>query len=351
MARLRRRTGLLIGLAALLGFCATALAQDAAPLVPQSAVAADGTITFGLRRVPPPAYASPEAKAAFAKLWQTRLEAYRSRPVDPAKAAAAALANLDAGIKADKGTALSMFAVDVQETTLGGVPVSIYTPRALPAKNRGRIALEFEIDSEGVMVADYAKIPVISVHYHLRPAKQAVEDIVAVYREILKTHKARQVAFFGTSGGCTFAVNTTLYLKELKLPYPAALGLMTCSGGSQPGDARVTNNGLDPLLSTAVTGQQPRVGAIPPDETTRPGSTALGSPIPSDFPPSFLLSGTRDMCLSQTVLLHRKLRHAGVEADLNVFEGMWHAFHGDPKLPESHDALQNFAEFLGKHLG
>jgi acetyl esterase/lipase len=126
---------------------------------------------------------------------------------------------------------------------------------------------------------------------------------------------------------------------------------MTCSGGSNPGDTRVTNNGLDPLLSTAVTGQPPRVGAIPPPETVRPGSTALGSPIPSDFPPSFLLSGTRDMCLSQTVLLHRKLRRAGVPAELNVFEGMWHAFHGDPQLPESHEALRAFAAFLAERLG
>ncbi len=327
-----------------------AVAQPAGPIVPLSAVAADGTINLGPRQVPPPAYSSPEAKAAYAELWRSRLDAYKNRPADPAKAAATSLAALDAGIKADKAAALAMFPVDVTETTMGGVPVSIYTPRDLPAKNRNKVALEFEIDSEGVMVANYAKIPVISVHYHLRPAKQGSQDIVAVYREVLKSHKPRQVAFFGTSGGCTFAVNTTLWLKDLKLPYPAALGLMTCSGGSQPGDARVINNGLDPMLSTAVTGQQPRLGPPPPDEMTRPGTTALGSPIPSDFPPSYLLTGTRDMCLSQTVLLHRKLRHAGVEADLNVFEGMWHAFHGDPKLPEAHDALQGFAAFLGEHL-
>jgi hypothetical protein len=325
-------------------------AQTAPPLVPQSSVAADGAITFGPRTIPPPAYASPEAKAAYARLWETRLEAYKNRPSDPGKAAAASLAALGAGIKADKAAALAMFPLDVQETTMGGVPVSIYTPRDLPAKNRGRVALEFEIDSEGVMVASYAKIPVISVHYRLRPAKAGAEDIVAVYREVLKTHKPRSVAFFGTSGGCTFAVNVTLWLKDLKLPMPGAEGLMTCSGGSQPGDARVTNNGLDPMLSTAVTGQPPRVGPIPPDETARPGSTALGSPIPADFPPSYVLTGTRDMCLSQSVLLHRKLRHAGVEADLNVFEGMWHAFHGDPRLPESHDALTGFAAFLDKHL-
>jgi acetyl esterase/lipase len=57
-------------------------------------------------------------------------------------------------------------------------------------------------------------------------------------------------------------------------------------------------------------------------EPGEPPATALDGEIPKGYPPAFLLSGTRDMCLSQTVLLHRKLRNAGVEADLNVFEGM-----------------------------
>jgi hypothetical protein len=176
------------------------------------AVAADGTITFGPRSIPPPAYASPDAKAAYARLWRERLAAYAALPADPRRRAAAALAGLAAGIRADKARALAMFPVDVKETTIAGVPVSIYTPRGTPASDRGRIALEFEIDSEAVMVAAYAKIPVISVHYRFRPARAASEDIVAVYREVLKTHSPRKVAFFGTSGGCTIAVNTTLWL-------------------------------------------------------------------------------------------------------------------------------------------
>jgi hypothetical protein len=337
-----------LGIAAWLAATASgALAQTAPPLVPDVSVAPDGTLTLGPRTLPPPSYASPEAKEDYAALFRRRIEALKARQ---AAGGGAGLGDIEAGIKADKAAALAAFPVTVEETKIGGIPVSIYTPKTLPARNKNRVALEFEIDSEGVMVADYAQMKVISVHYRLRPAKAANEDIVAVYRKVLKQYQPRHIAFFGTSGGCTIAVNTTLWLKDLKLPYPGALGLMTCSGGSQPGDARVTNNGLDPLLSTAETGIPARVGAIPPDETTRPGATALGSPIPADFPPSFLLSGTRDMCLSQTVLLHRKIRHAGVEADLNVFEGMWHAFHGDPRLPEAHDALQGFAAFLAKHL-
>ena len=57
------------------------------------------------------------------------------------------------------------------------------------------------------------------------------------------------------------------------------------------------------------------------------------------------------MCLSETVLLHRRLRNAGVEADLNVFEGMWHGFDDDTETPESHEALADLSRFLMAHLG
>ncbi len=50
------------------------------------------------------------------------------------------------------------------------------------------------------------------------------------------------------------------------------------------------------------------------------------------------------------MLLHRKLRNAGVEADLNVFEGMWHFFWENPDLPESHEAMAALASFFNHHL-
>ena len=64
------------------------------------------------------------------------------------------------------------------------------------------------------------------------------KDIVAVYRELLKMYKPRHIGMFGASGGCTLAQTTILWLPEKKLPLPGAVGLGTCSGGSNPGDAR-----------------------------------------------------------------------------------------------------------------
>ena len=208
------------------------------------------------------------------------------------------------------------------------------------------------MDAEAIAVANLGQLKVIKVNYRGGgPSIPGNEDIVAVYRELLKTHKPRSIGMFGASGGCTLAQTTILWLPEQKLPLPGAAGLGTCSGGSNPGDARYTMNGLDAGLSSAFSGQPPFGGRnSTPRKPGEPPATALDGDIPKGYPPAFLLSGTRDMCLSQTVLLHRKLRNAGVEADLNVFEGMWHFFWEDASLPESREAMTALAAFFNRHL-
>ena len=78
------------------------------------------------------------------------------------------------------------------------------------------------------------------------------------------------------------------------------------------------------------------------------------SPIHGDFkgfPPSYLITGTRDLLLSDTIRAHRKLRRAGVEADLHVYESQ---SHGDyialRNAPESHAHSSELNAFLLKHL-
>ena len=80
----------------------------------------------------------------------------------------------------------------------------------------------------------------------------------------------------------------------------------------------------------------------------------LISPVYGDFdefPPTYLISGTRDMLLSDTVRVHRKLRAAGVEADLNVYEGMSHAgYMIVANSPESEQVYAELGDFLLEHL-
>jgi epsilon-lactone hydrolase len=78
------------------------------------------------------------------------------------------------------------------------------------------------------------------------------------------------------------------------------------------------------------------------------------SPVYGDmhgFPPTILTTGTRDLLLSNTVRVHRKLRQAGVEAALHVYEGQSHAYFGrDDRIPETREAFGEIAAFFDKHL-
>ena len=80
----------------------------------------------------------------------------------------------------------------------------------------------------------------------------------------------------------------------------------------------------------------------------------LISPVYGDFtgfPPTILVSGTRDLLLSDVSRTHRKMRAAGVTADLHVYEGMSHA--GYVIFTETPDAkvfYRELREFVEKHL-
>ena len=80
------------------------------------------------------------------------------------------------------------------------------------------------------------------------------------------------------------------------------------------------------------------------------------SPVNGDltgFPPTILISGTRDLLLSDTVRMHRALRAAGVEAELHVYDGQ---VHGDymrnllTPVPEAADAQREIHAFFDAHL-
>ena len=78
----------------------------------------------------------------------------------------------------------------------------------------------------------------------------------------------------------------------------------------------------------------------------------LVSPVYGDytkgFPPTLLSTGTRDLLLSCTVRLHRALRKAGIEAELHVWDAMW---HGISMVPEGAELRDETLLFLAKHLG
>jgi len=202
-----------------------------------------------------------------------------------------------------------------------------------------------------VPIANLAKMKVVSVYYRLAPENPfpaAVDDVVAVYKELLKTYKPRSIGIFGTSAGAILSCEVTVKLKQLGLPLPGALGVFSSLADfSKPGDSRqiFTLNGFPGAL-------QPTDPHHPPDneyvgKTDR--KDPVLSPLYADlsgWPPSLLVTSTRDLLLSDTTIFHRALLHAGDDSQLVVFEALPHAFWYHFQLPETREALELMARFL-----
>jgi acetyl esterase/lipase len=185
------------------------------------------------------------------------------------------------------------------------------------------------------------------------PFPAAVDDVVAIYKELLKSYQPRSIGIFGTSAGAILTGEVAVKLKQSGLPLPGALGMFsTLADFSQPSDSQqlFTLNGFSGTIA-------PQISDHPHDENyvgkTDPKDPVL-SPLFADLhglPPSLLVTSTRDLLLSNTSIFHRALLRAGVDAQLVVFEALPHAFWYHFQLPETKEALQIMAKFFDDKLG
>ena len=80
----------------------------------------------------------------------------------------------------------------------------------------------------------------------------------------------------------------------------------------------------------------------------------LVSPVHGDvsgFPPTLLTTGTRDILLSDTVRLYRRMRQAGVEARLEAYEAMSHAEYSVAfDSPESASVFTDIGRWFDRWL-
>lgn len=252
----------------------------------------------------------------------------------------------------------------IAEQTMAGVPVRIVTPEDLAEGNKDKVLLNlhgggFNSDSgsytESIPIASYTKIKVVAVLYRLAPEHPfpaAVDDSVAVYKELLKTYKPDHIVIYGTSAGAILTAQVAARLKQLSLPLPAALGIFSGMGDfARMGDSMsmYTLRGLTGHLDPPAPG---------PHDSAYAGSTDLKDPILSPvysdlhgLPPTLFVTSGRDMLLSGTVNLQRAYLLAGVDTRLVVYDGLAHAFWYDPMLPEAIEANHIMADFFVKELG
>jgi monoterpene epsilon-lactone hydrolase len=257
--------------------------------------------------------------------------------------------------------------VKIASAVVDGVRVHVVTPEEIPAENQNKLLIHvhggcytlFPGESgatEAIMMAGFGHYKVIAVDYRMPPEAYfpaAIDDAITVYKAGLKSNDPKNMAFFGTSAGGALTLEMVLRARELGLPMPGAIAPGTpMSDVTKTGDTFQTNERVDNVLVS-------RDGFC--DAATKVYARGhdfkdpLLSPVYGDmhgFPPTILTSGTRDLLLSNTVRVHRKLRRAGVEAQLEVFEGESHAqYQFDDRVPETREAFTEIADFFGKHLG
>jgi acetyl esterase/lipase len=256
--------------------------------------------------------------------------------------------------------------VRVEETKIAGVHCFIVTPNKIPPENRRRLLVHVHGGGyvfgpgeaalpEAIMMAGFGGFKVISVDYRMPPDfpyPAAMDDAMAVWKEVVKANDPKKTAIFGTStgGGMTLA----MVLRAIKegLPLPAAIAPGTpWSHITETGDTYFANEMLDNVLVSyrGWLGDAAKLYANGTDL-----KDPMLSPIYGDFhgfPPAILTTGTRDLFLSNTVRTHRKLRDAGIEAQLIVFEGLSHAqYLFDPAMPESKEHFREVTAFFERHL-
>src|SRR5258705_4909796 len=257
--------------------------------------------------------------------------------------------------------------VTMEPQTISGVRAYVLTPQDLPAANRDRLLIHVHGGcyvsnpgesgtSEATMMAGFGRFKVISVDYRMPPEATfpaALDDAIAVLKATQSMVPPRNIAIFGSSAGGGLTLSTVLRAKQLGMTLPGAIAPGTPMADlTEAGDTFHTNAMVDNVLIARQASCDTRARLYANGHDLK---DPLLSPVYGDmrgFPPTMLLSGTRDLLLSNTVRMHRKLRQAGVESVLEVFEGMAHGgWYRDASVPESKDAFEEIARFFDKHLG
>ena len=257
--------------------------------------------------------------------------------------------------------------VTSQPGTMGSARIYTVTSDSIPPEHRDKLLIHVHGGcyvlfpgeagiGEAILMAGLGHFKVISVDYRMPPEgyfPAALDDAMIVYKEALKTHDPKDIGVFGTSAGGALVLEMMLRAKQMGLPMPGAIAPGTpMSDVTKTGDSFYTNEMVDNVLVS-------RDGFCDAATVVYAHGHDLKDPLLSPvygdmhgFPPAILTTGTRDLLLSNTVRVHRNLREAGVDAQLEVFEGQSHAqYQFDDRAPETKEAFGEITAFFDKHLG
>jgi monoterpene epsilon-lactone hydrolase len=343
----------------------TALAQDVSR-PPSVAIDSDGTVHVPPHAVPMSPLLSPEGKAYVT---EHLLNMQKPQMLVQQDGTPPLLAGY---LKRQH----EVFAVERHDVTIGGVHAYEYLPRdGIAPQNRKRVLINLHgggfsgcwpacAELESIPVAAIGHIRVVSLDYREGPKYRfpaASEDVAAAYRELLKTYRAQDIGIYGCSAGGMLTGMAVAWFQQHGLPRPGAVGLlcsgMTLASNGFGGDSAYTTAAIGesrapPPLAKSDTPSTSALGYLAGVSNTDPlAAPAISPQVLAKFPPTLVVTGTRGFELSSAVYTHTQLVKNGVDADLHVWEGLFHGFFYNVDVPESRDCFNVIVKFFDRHLG
>lgn len=266
------------------------------------------------------------------------------------------------GLTAYMSQHAKLFPAETVTHRLASAPLYEITPHNYSPKNDKRAILYIHgggfIVGHGeaavyaaLQIASLTQTRTYSIDYRMppdHPFPDGLNDSVDAYRWLLTRYKPENIGLFGGSAGGNLVAASVLRARDVGLPLPAVCAVHSPAADlTESGDTFQTNAVIDIVLQR---GSPDMLALYAGGHDAR---DPLLSPVFGDygkgFPPTILTSGTRDLLLSSTVMLHRALRRAGVEAQLHVWEAMTHGIV--PDAPEARELMDEHVQFMLAHMG
>ena len=342
-----------------IGQAGRSFAQAAPPAPSAVQVNTDGSVVIPQETVPVSSLLSPEAKAYVAQHLKdmqdptaTYMEKGIPRFMQPYLAAQR-----------------KMFPVEEQDGKIAGVHVVTFTPKSgVAAENAGRVLIDLHGGGfsgcwpgcallESIPVASVGGYKVVSIDYRQGPEHQfpaASEDVASVYAALLKTYAPANIGIFGCSAGGALTAMSVAWFQTHNLPAPGAIEIFCAgAGGFSGGDAGYITLPIGEARMPAGAGaRMPPMGYFKGTDPNDPMIAPVNHPdVLAKFPPTLLISGTRDFALSNTLNTNIQLTKVGVESRLYIWDGLFHGFFYNPGIPESMEAYRIMCNFFSTHLG
>lgn len=188
-------------------------------------------------------------------------------------------------------------------------------------------------DRRLVDLADATAQTVVSIDYRLAPEApypSGPDDCEAAAVAIIEQAKERfgasRLTFGGESAGAHLTAVTLLRLRDRHGWTACRAANLLYGVYDLRGTPSVHRAGMEPLVLTGPALLWMIDRFLPPGtDRTDPDVSPLMAEV-HDLPPAIFTVGTADPVLDDTVLMHRRWRDAGIEAELQCHEGAPHAF-------------------------